>query len=335
MIGVKAYIASRLIVFFIVVYIGVTLCFILPRLSPINPVETVLSRYLAYLDYQDPTEVEYLRNTLMEIYGLKGSLLEQYIGFWKRIVVGDFGPSLILFPTPVSKLIGDSIPWTVGLLSTCTLFSWLTTNIIGGFAGYFSNRRWAKAFSVFAITVHPIPYYIMALVLVFLFSYLIPIFPMGGGISMGVKLSLSFEVIVDILYHSILPALSLIIVSYGGEFITMRALTINTKTEDYVQFAESLGIPKRRIVLKYVIRNCLLPRVTGLAISLGGIFTGALAMEVIFTYPGLGMLLYNAVLNGDYNLIMGICIYSILGIAFAALLLDLLYPLVDPRIRYR
>ncbi|MEM4462384.1 MAG: ABC transporter permease, partial [Candidatus Bathyarchaeia archaeon] len=123
--------------------------------------------------------------------------------------------------------------------------------------------------------------------------------------------------------------------SYGGEFITMRALTINTKTEDYVQFAESLGIPKRRIVLKYVIRNCLLPRVTGLAISLGGIFTGALAMEVIFTYPGLGMLLYNAVLNGDYNLIMGICIYSILGIAFAALLLDLLYPLVDPRIRYR
>lgn len=333
--GVKAYIISRLIVFLIVIYTGVTLCFILPRLSPVNPVETVINRYLAYLDYQDPREVEYLRETLMEIYGLKGSLLEQYIGFWKRIFVGDFGPSLVLFPTPVSKLIGNSMPWTIGLLSTCILISWLITNIIGGFAGYFSNRKWAKAFSVFAVTVYPIPYYIMALVLVFLFSYLIPIFPMGGGMSMGMKPSLSLEFIIDVLYHAVLPALSLIIVSYGGEFITMRALTINTKTEDYVQFAESLGIPKKRIVFRYIIRNCLLPRVTGLAISLGGIFTGALAMEVIFTYPGLGMLLYNAVLNGDYNLIMGICIYSILGIASAALLLDLLYPLVDPRIRYR
>jgi len=330
-----AYVLSRLMVFAVVVYVGITLCFVIPRLSPINPVETVLSRFLAYLDYQDPREVEYLRNALMEIYGLKGSLLEQYIGFWRRVIVGDFGPSLANFPTPVSKIIGNSLPWTIGLLSTCTLFSWFITNIIGGFAGYFSDRKWAKLLSAFAVIVTPIPYYIMALLLVILFSYVIPIFPMMGGTSMGIKVSLSLEFILSVLYHSILPALSLIIVSYGGQFITMRALVINTKAEDYVQFAESLGIPKRIIASKYVIRNCLLPRVTGLALSVGEIFTGALAMEVIFAYPGIGTLLQNAVLNGDYNLIMGITTYSIISVAFATLLLDLLYPLVDPRIRYK
>ncbi len=330
-----AYVLSRLMVFAIVVYLGITLCFVIPRLSPINPVETVLSRFLAYLDYQDPKEVEYLRNALMEIYGLKGSLLEQYIGFWRRVIVGDFGPSLANFPTPVSKIIGNSLPWTIGLLMTCTLLSWFITNIIGGFAGYFNDRKWAKSLSAFAVIVNPIPYYIMALLLIMLFSYAIPIFPMMGGMSIGMKASLSLEFILNVIYHSTLPALSLIIVSYGGQFITMRALVINTKVEDYVEFAESLGIPKRTIVNRYIIRNCLLPRVTGLALSLGGIFTGALAMEVIFAYPGIGTLLQNAILNGDYNLVMGICTYSIISIAFATLLLDLLYPLVDPRIRYR
>jgi len=307
----------------------------LPRLSPISPVETVLDRFLAYLDYQDPEEIEYLRDTLMELYGLKGSLLDQYIMLWKRVFTGDFGPSLTLFPTPVNKLIYNALPWTAGLLVFSTLISWFIANIIGGIAGYFSDRAWARALSAVAVTVRPIPYYIMSLFLIVLFSYLIPIFPMGGGMSIGLKPSLSLTFILDVLYHATLPALSLIIVNYGASFIIMRALVINVKTEDYVKFAEAMGLPKGRIINKYVIRNCLLPRVTGLSMSLARIFTGAIAMEVIFSYPGLGMLLQNAILDGDYNLIMGICVYSIISVAVAALLLDLLYPLVDPRIRYR
>ena len=152
---------------------------------------------------------------------------------------------------------------------------------------------------------------------------------------MGTRPSLSLSFILDILKHAFLPALSLVIVSYGGWFVSMRALVINTMSEDYVAFAEAMGLSKYKIMFKYVIRNSLLPQVTGLIIQLGSIFNGALVTETVFSYPGLGSILYRAVSDGDFNLMMGIVVYSIIGVASAALVLDLIYPLVDPRIRYR
>jgi peptide/nickel transport system permease protein len=248
---------------------------------------------------------------------------------------GDLGPSLSAFPTPVSEVIHSSLPWTIGLLLVTTVVSWLIGNIVGGIAGYFSDRKWAKTLASFALVIYPIPYYVLSLTLILFLVYLFPVFPTTGGTTIGVKPSFSLEFIADVIYHASLPGLSLVIAGYGWWFISMRSIVVNIKSEDYVTFCKIVGLKGRRVLFKYVIRNCMLPQITALALSLGSIFTGAMATEVVFGYPGVGSLLYKAVLDGDYNLMTGIISYSILGVATAVLLLDLLYPLVDPRIRYK
>jgi len=332
---IYVYIVSRIVVYLLVIYVGITICFLIPRLTGASPIEIVIYRISAYGEYYDPDVIKGLKEALEEMYGLKGSLLEQYLAFLRRLFTGDLGVSLTEYPTPVSKLIGRSLPWTIGLLLTTILISWVLGNLIGGIAGYFEDAKWSKFLTGFSIVIHNIPYYVLALCLVFLFSYIIPIFPMMGGFSIGIKPSLSLEFILDVLHHAFLPALSMILVSYGSTFITMRALSITTKSEEFVKYAEIMRLDKRTILYRYVIRNSLLPQVTGLAMSIGNIFTGALALEVVFSYPGLGSLLYRAIINSDYSLIMGITTYSIFGVATAALILDFIYPLIDPRIRYK
>jgi len=333
--GVYIYIVSRLIVYLLVIFTGITLCFIIPRLTGASPVEVVITRMASYGEYYDPAVIQGLKETLEELYGLKGSLWEQYIAFLRRLFMGDLGVSLTEFPTPVSTLINRSLPWSIGLLLLTTLISWILGNLIGGIAGYFERSRWSNLLTGFSIIVHNIPYYILGLCLVLLFSYFIPLLPMMGGYSVGAKPAFSLEFILDVVSHALLPALSIIIVSYGGSFITMRALSITTKNEDFTRFAEIMRLDKYTVLYRYVIRNALLPQVTGLAVALGNIFTGALALEVVFAYPGLGSLLYRALINSDYNLIMGLTTYSIFAVATALLILDFIYPFIDPRIRYK
>jgi peptide/nickel transport system permease protein len=329
------YIVPRIGVYILTIHLGVTLCFLIPRFTPLDPILTVINRFSEYGAYYDPESVEAFIESMKELYGLKGNLLEQYVTFLRRLITGDFGPSLIYFPTPAISIYLRSLPWTIGLLLISTLISWLFGNLLGGLAGYFNEKRWAKALGVFATVVYPIPYYIMALVLVMLFAYAIHLFPFYGAYSVLVTPSFTLEFIANYLYHSFLPALSLVIVGYGWWFLSMRALVINVKTEDYVQFAKATGMHPRKLLFHYVIRNSLLPQVTGLSISLGGIFSGAMMTEVAFSYPGVGWILFESVLNGDFNLMMACVTFSIVAVATAALILDLLYPLVDPRIRYR
>lgn len=332
----KRYIIPRLIQYIIVIFVGVTVVFLVPRFTPLDPVVTVLNRMTAYgAQYLDPSAIEKLKETMMELYGLKGSLLIQYINFWKRLFKGDFGPSLSIFPTPVISIIMNSLPWTAGLLITVAILSWIIGNTLGGLAGYYSNKRWAKMMAVISMSIYPIPYYIMALVLLILFAYLIPIFPMTGAYSVGLTPSLSWEFVLNVVKHAFLPALSLILIGIGWWFLSMRSLTSTIVSEDYVVFAETMGLPSRKILFQYVMRNALLPQITNLALQIGGIFSGSLITETVFSYPGLGQMLYMAINNGDFNLIMGIAVFSIVGIATAALLIDLLYPLFDPRVRYR
>ncbi|RLF05023.1 MAG: ABC transporter permease [Thermoprotei archaeon] len=331
----KNYVIPRLGIYVLEIFIGCTISFLIPRFTPIDPVQAVINRYAAFGEFYDPEIVENLIDTLKELYGLKGTLLEQYIGFLKRIIVGDFGPSLTAFPTPVTEIIWRALPWTIGLLSIATILAWIIGNIVGGIAGYFYEEKWAKALAGFATVIRPVPYYIIALLLVLLFAYVFPIFPMGGGVTMGTKPSLTLRFLLDLLKHAFLPALSLILTQYSVQFIIMRSLVINTRTKDYVVFGEAMGLPKSKLLFKYVLRNSLLPQVTGLAIMLGSIFNGALVTELVFSYPGIGTILYTAITTGDFNLMMGIVTYSIIAVATAALLIDLLYPLVDPRIRYR
>ena len=145
------------------------------------------------------------------------------------------------------------------------------------------------------------------------------------------EFSLSF--VLTVLYHSLLPLLSLVLIGIGGWFIGMKSLTSNIIAEDYVVYAENTGLPRRQILTQYIMRNAMLPQITGLALQLGMLFSGALIMEVVFGYPGMGTLTFQAVMANDYTLIMGITLLSIVGVATTVLILDLIYPLFDPRVR--
>jgi peptide/nickel transport system permease protein len=183
------------------------------------------------------------------------------------------------------------------------------------------------------ISIYPIPYYILALILVMAFCYHFQVFPLVGGASGKPEISWSY--LSSILWHSFLPATSLIVGSTAFRFIMAKALTSTIIASDYVNYAETAGLSRWRIVLFYVIRNTLLPQATDLGLSIGGIFSGTVITEIVFSYPGIGYSLYMGLLQADFNLILGITVFSIVGIATAALLVDLSYPLLDPRVRYK
>jgi ABC-type dipeptide/oligopeptide/nickel transport systems, permease components len=332
---IKQYLIPRFFTFLLVIFLGVTVVFVIPRLLPISPVISSLDRIQANGGQYDAASLSSLMGTLNDLYGVHGSLLEQYTGFLSRSLSGSLGPSTIYYPTPVNQIILDALPWTLGLLLMSTLIAWLIGNLLGGFSGYFSTKKWAKGLGLVATVVYPVPYYIMALLVVLVFSFAIPLFPSYGALSMGTNPSFSLSFIGDYLYHATLPALSLVLVGYGAWFLTMRSLAVQTKSEDYVEFGETMGLPKRKLLLKYVIRNNMLTQITGLVMTVGAVFSGAMVTEVTFSYPGVGMILQQAILSGDYNLLMGIVTYSIIAVALAALVLDLAYPLIDPRIRYK
>lgn len=331
---IRRYLIPRLISYVLVIWLGITVVFFIPRLTPSDPVMRMIGQINARGATLEPGSMDGLIEDLTEMYGLGGSWLEQYGDFWGRLVHGDFGISFFQYPAPVSELIANALPWTLGLLLTTTAMSWTFGNIIGGLAGYFSRRRWSRTLDAVAMVIRPLPYYIFAFALLLLFAYVVRWFPITGGTSLGAIPTWDWDYIKDVLWHATLPALSLTILGMAVNFQIMKLLVQNVNAEDFVQYAKLGGVSERRIVGKYVIRNALLPQITGLALSLGQIFSGALITEIVFGYPGLGMLLYRAIINGDYNLIMGITLLSIVGITTAILIVDLTYPLFDPRVRY-
>jgi len=328
----KEFILPRIVQWFVVVFVGVTVAFWIPRLSPVNPVDQAVGRVTAF-QTMDPKAAVKMRQTLQDLYGLEGSTFDQYVNFWKRVLKGDLGPSFSAFPTPVSEMIGNSIGWTIGLLGTSIIISWVLGIVLGSLAGYFPNRLSSQVVDKLLIIVYPVPYYILALVLLMLLAYYWPIFPLVGG-ARG-PAALSWKYISSLLHHSFLPALSIVIGATAFRYIMAKALTSGEKSSDYVRYAEMAAVPKRKILLFYVIRNTMLPQVTDLGLSLGTIFEAAIITEVVYSYPGIGSVLYNGIIAADYNVIMGITLLSIIGIATASLLVDLSYPLLDPRVRYR
>jgi len=331
---VMRYLIPRLVQYVVVIFLGITAVFFIPRLIPNDPVFRTISAMRSRGGTVDPATMDQMIADLTKMYGLEGSWGEQYIDFWKRLFKFDFGVSFFQFPTRVNQLIKQALPWTLGLLLTATLLNWTLGNLIGGMAGYYSRRGWSRVLDTVAMIVRPQPYYIFAFALLLLFAYVFDLFPVSGGYEMGRIQALNWPFIKDVIWHSTLPALSLVVLGAATTFQTMKLLVQNVNAENFVQYAKMSGVTEKRIVGKYVIRNALLPQITGLALSLGQIFSGALITEIVFSYPGLGSLLYNAIVNGDYNLIMGITAFSIFAITTAILIVDLLYPLFDPRVRY-
>lgn len=327
------YIASRLLGYVGVILFGITFIFFLPRFLPSDPVEAMLGKIMSQGQYMEEAQVEALRSSLADAFGLKGSLLEQYGRFVKRVLLtGDFGPSLAMYPTPVSELIRHSLPWTFGLLVSSVLIAWVLGNAVGLIVGTRPHWRTSRVLEALAIFVYPMPYYVLGLVLSIFLSYIWPIFPLTTSVQ-GEAWTWAFAQ--SVAYNSFLPALSIVLVTFGWWLLSMRALSGGVAEEEYVHYARLKGLSEGRLLTSYVLRNALLPQVTFLALQLGLIFNGSIICEILFAYPGVGSLIYTAVIQGDYNLLMGTVATSIIAVATATLLVDLVYPLIDPRIRYR
>ena len=331
---IKRYLIPRLIQYFLVIFLGITAVFLIPRLTPSDPVQRTVAQLRSMGGFLDPATMDEFMADLTEMYGLGGSMSDQYLALWGRLFRGDFGVSFFQFPTPVTQLIGTALPWTAGLLLVTTFLSWTIGNIVGALAGYFSRKRWSRVLDTVAMVIRPLPYYIFAFALLVLLAYVVRWFPVSGGTDIGRKAAFNWPFIKDVLRHSFLPALSLVLLGGAVNFQTMKLIVQNVNSESFVQYAKLGGVKEGRIVTRYVLRNGIMPQITGLALSFGQLFSGALITEIVFSYPGLGTLLYNAIITGDYNLIMGITLLSIVGITTAILIIDLLYPLFDPRVRY-
>ncbi|NHN30356.1 ABC transporter permease [Paenibacillus agricola] len=331
--GFYKFLLGRIATFLLVVLIGITTVFFVPRFMPSDPVEAMIGQMMSKSAFMEPEAVVTLRKSLNESFGLEGTLWEQYVGFFKRVIfTQDFGPSLAMYPTPVNQLISNALPWTLGLLLTSTVIAWLIGNLVGLLAGFRKEKAYSKVLEGVSMVLYPIPYYILALILIMLFSYIYPIFPLSTTVK---GTGFTWEHLRSLIYNSLLPAISMVLIGTGWWVISMKTLSAGIAEEDYVHFARLKGLKERTIMTKYVLPNAALPQITMLALQIGAVFNGALITEILFGYPGIGMLLYGGILQADYNLIMGTITVSIISVAAATFFIDLLYPFIDPRVRYK
>lgn len=326
------FLGSRLVTYIFVIVLGMTTVFFIPRFMPSDPVEAMLGQMMSKSNSMEPAAIEAMRRALNENFGLEGTLGEQYRGYMKRVVfTQDFGPSLSMYPVPVKDLIATSLPWTMGLLGVSTVIAWIIGNAIGLLAGIRKDKAYSKILEGIAICIYPIPYYIFSLTLIMLFAYIIPIFPISANFNVS---GFSWANLKTIVWNSILPAASLILTGTGWWVISMTTLSRNTNEEDFVSFARMKGLKERKVITSYILPNTMLPQITQLALQIGTIFNGALVTEILFNYPGIGSLIYRGILQADYNMIMGSITVSIFAVATATLVVDLIYPFIDPRVRY-
>jgi peptide/nickel transport system permease protein len=328
------YLVRRLIQFAIVLWGAATLNFILPRLAPGNPVRERLLSALATGGYQQ-AGIEEMVSAYNEQFGLDKPLYIQYLLYLQHAFQLDFGYSIASYPAKVVNLIMAALPWTIGLLLVSTVLSCVLGTLLGALMAWPRSPRFLRHLVLPMMALSAIPYYLLGLVLVYALGILLPVFPISGGYAIGALPNLSWAFIQDAVYHSILPAFSIVLSAIGFWAIGMRGMMVTTEGEDYVVYAEAKGIPERGIFLHYALRNAILPQLTSLALSLGTIVSGAVVVEIVFGYPGVGSLLFQAIRALDYFVIYGVVFMTELAIAIATIALDLTYPLVDPRISYR
>lgn len=328
------YIIKRLGVFLLIVWITATINFVVPRLAPGDPVQAVLGRLESQGSKVENSEV--LIAQYRQLFGLDDPILIQYLKYLRAMASFDLGYSLAYFPTPVWSIIGSALPYTLGLLTVATIVAFTLGILSGALLVWNGSPRAARLFAPLFMIVAPIPYYLLAILLLFIFAFSLRWFPHSGTTSAGriATGGLDIGYFFDIIYHSLLPALSIILASVGGWAVGMRGMMVTIQGEDYLTLAEAKGLKNRRIFLRYAVRNAMLPQFTNLAISLGHVVSGAALVELIFGYPGLGYRLYQSITQSDYTVMQGITFFLVLSVAGAVLLIDLLYPKLDPRITY-
>ncbi len=329
-----AYIAKRFAVFLLIVWLAATLNFFLPKLSGQDPVRSKLLEEAALGGYVQ-TGIEQMVKVYQKRFGLDKPLWRQYLTYVGEIGRGDLNYSIANYPRTVAGMIGDALPWTAALLGTTTVLAFAIGTLLGALLAWPGAPRWMRWLMPPLWTLHAIPFFLLGLVLSWLLAFHFQLLPIFGGYSGGANPAWNWRFALDVLRHAILPALSIILVSVGGWALAMRGMMVTTMGEDFVTFAEAKGLRSATIFTRYCMRNAILPQATGLALSLGQILSGAVLVETIFGYPGIGTLLFQAIEENDFFLIQGIVFTVIVAIGFATFLLDILYPLLDPRISYR
>ncbi len=327
-----AIVARRLLLLALVVWVASTINFFVPRLAPGNPIEDKL---LAELEHGG-TSVDL--KSLVEAYnakfGLDKPLFEQYLTYLGDTLSFDLGYSIAYYPSRTIDIVGHALPWTIGLLATTTILGFLFGTVLGALTVWRGAAAVYRYLVPFLMIFSAVPFYLIGLVLIYVFAFQLGWFPLSGGMGIGTDATFSLGLVVEILYHSLLPAFSILLATIGVWALSMRGMMVTVQGEDYMTFAEALGLTNRRRFLQYGVRNAILPQVTQLGLSLGHIVSGAILVELVFGYPGVGQQLFRAVQHLDYFVIYGIVFMLICTIALAMLLMDLLYPLLDPRVRY-
>jgi peptide/nickel transport system permease protein len=324
---VRRYFGRKLLIYGATFFIAATIDWLIPRLMPGNPVQTLLSRTLRSGDQEAATA---LANYYNNLFGLDRPVWEQFFNFWASLLHGDLGRSVYLTGRPVSDVIMSAVPYTLALLIPAILLSWWAGNSFGALA---ARRKWLDNTALpVAYVLTATPYMWLAILLAWVLAFTLRIFPISGGYGFNLEPAWSWTFVSSLFMHWVLPFLSLFLVAFGGWAIGMRNMVIYELEADYSRYLSALGAPAR-LIRRYAFRNALLPQVTGLALQLGVIVAGALVTEIVFSYPGIGRLLLAAIQNEDYFLLQGIFLFVIAGVLIANFLVDVAYVLVDPRTR--
>ena len=322
------YLLRKFAVLLFTLWVAATLNFILPRLVPGDPVSVMLAKYQGRLD---PSAVDALKIA----YGLNdlGSPIAQYFSYLGKLLHGDFGRSISLFPTPVTEVVGQALPYTLGLVGITTVLSFLIGSALGLYSGWRRGGRLADTLTPVALFLNSMPYFWFALLTLYIFAFKLRWFPLSGALDPFPGDAFSAGWWSSLLRHAALPALTILITSVGGWLITMRNNVVSVASEDYLAFARAMGLKERTIVNRYVLRNALLPSFTSFGMALGFVVGGSILVEIVFSYPGLGFYLYQAVVGLDYPLMQAIFFFIALTVLAANFAVDLLNVLLDPRIR--
>ncbi len=327
-----ALIVRRILFLFVVIWTASTITFFVPRLSDRNPIRERFAE-LAQSGGFSPADLEAIIASFSTQFGLDRPLYEQYFDYIWSVIRLDFGYSLNGYPATVAELITQSLPWTIALLLVTTIIGFVIGNLLGAIAAWPRAPGWSRAFALPFVLFMGIPPVLMGVLLIFFIGFQLQWLPLGGAYSIGLIPEWSWSFALDMLKHQILPALALIFGTVGLWVLTMRGMGITIQGEDYVNFAEHKGLSGIRIFRDYYLRNAILPQVTALALALGTVITSAIIVEAIFSLPGVGLVLINAIRANDFPVIYGIVLFITIAVAVLMTLLEFLYPVLDPRIR--
>ena len=328
-----SFLLRRFLFFLLVIWIAATVIFIIPRLSGQDPVKEKL-----LLEAQRGGAIQTGFEQMAEAYqkrlGLDQPVLTQYKNYMFDLVRFDLGTSIAFYPRSVNSMIADSILWTIGLLGTVIVLGFLIGTLAGALLGWPRSPGYLQFLFMPLLTLSAVPQYLLGLILIYVLAFKFSWFPLFGAYNPGTLPSWDFAYIWDVIQHAILPALAFILGAIGFWAVGMRGMMINNQGEDYMIQAEAKGLKGARIFMRYAVRNAMLPQVTGLALSYGTLLSGAILIERIFMYPGIGDTLFQAIRLSDFFVIRGVVMTVILSVATATFLVDVLYPLLDPRINY-